>query len=157
MKCFPGILVTIIFAVMPCMAGAQMDHEKMMESQGMPGSGANECFKHSMEQAIELQQMHLKNSSRRSEQSDKEMMEQMEHARMCLHEAGVPGGNKGSRDKQMQCADEWLDKAITLHRSHITDPSTRTATSQKQLLKQMRRSYSCTGPSRGTSGQSRGN
>ncbi len=81
----------VFFAVIPYMAGGQMDHEKMMESQGMPGSGANECFKHSMEQAIGLQQMHIRDKSTDTKESEKEIMDQMEHARTCLQESGTPG------------------------------------------------------------------
>jgi hypothetical protein len=154
MKLFIAIITAICLGCIPYIGQAQItDHEKMMESQGMPGSGANDCFKHSMEQAIELQQINVKESSRRSEQMDKEIMEQMEHARMCLQEAGVPGGGKRPRDKQMQCADDWLDRSIALHRKHMDNPSTKTDASQKELLKEMRRSYNCTGPARTISGE----
>ncbi len=149
MKLFCGIVLSMIFTVMPYMGQAQVNSDKMMESQGMPGSGANECFKHSMEQALDLQQLNIRNPSRQSAESDKEMMDQLEQARLCLQEAGAPGsGGKSAREKQMQCADDWLDRSIARHRNHMDNPSTKTEASQKQLLRDMRRSYNCTGPAR---------
>lgn len=148
MKYLPIVFLAVILAAPGVMGAQMMDHEKMMESQGMPGAGANECFKHSMEQAIQTHQMHMKDKSSDTRESNKEMMDQMEQARVCLSGSGTPGGGQAEQDKQTQCADEFLNRSMTLHQGHMDNPSTKTEASQKQLLRDMRKAYNCTGPAR---------
>lgn len=129
------------------------DHEKMMKSQGMPGSGANECFKEAMMRAIDIQEMHMKAKGKEAPQSDQELMDQMERAGKCLQAMGVPGGGRTAQNNQMQCADNWLKQAMSLHQQHMRDPSSRTKASEKNLSRQMREAYNCTGPARTITGE----
>lgn len=121
----------------------------------MPGSGANECFKESMMRAIDIQEMNMKNENRRSLQSDREMTDQMKRAQGCLQSMGVPGGSAKSRNDQMQCADDWLKQAMSLHEQHMNNPSSRTKESERNLSRQLREAFNCTGPSRSITGEKR--
>jgi hypothetical protein len=157
MRLIPGIIILLAaLTLLPHGIGAQSmdmkDHEKMMKTQGMLGSGANECFKNSMEQAIKMHEMHIRDKATDTKKSNQDMMDEMKHAEMCLTNMGIPGGNETSQNKQMQCADDWMKKAIALHQKHMDDPSAKTDASQKELLRQMRAAYNCTGPARNVSG-----
>ncbi|MEN6616906.1 MAG: hypothetical protein ABFD12_10150 [Syntrophorhabdus sp.] len=152
------IFGSLFLMFLPVIGNSQMmdmkDHDKMMKSQGMPGSGANECFKESIMRAINIQEMHMRSKGKEiPPQSDQEMMDQMKRAQTCLQSMGVPEGGRTSRNNQMQCADDWLKQAISLHQRHMRDPSSRTVASETNLSRQMREAYNCTGPARGISGE----
>lgn len=160
MKILSVIIIELLvfITVLPVIGNGQMqdmkDHERMMRSQGMPGSGANECFKESMMRAIDIQDTRMKDQ-KRLPQNDREMMDEMKRAQGCLQSMGVPGGDKTSQNNQMQCADDSLKKAMSLHQQHMSNPSTRTAASEKNLSRQLREAFNCTGPARNITGEKR--
>jgi len=57
----------------------------------------------------------------------------------------------GMDDSQskLNCAEQWLKKAIDLHELHMKDPTTTTDASQMELMDQIKKAYGCitgTGP-----------
>lgn len=45
--------------------------------------------------------------------------------------------------QRLNCAEEWLKKAIELHELHMKDPKTTTEESQKELMDQIKKAYEC--------------
>ncbi|MBI4686607.1 MAG: hypothetical protein HY756_02340 [Nitrospirae bacterium] len=62
-----------------------------------------------------------------------ESFSQMGHGMMRYFDAG----------QRLNCAEEWLKKAIELHELHMKDPKTTTDESQKELMRQIRNAYEC--------------
>ena len=72
----------------------------------------------------------------------KEKMQQMMSMQMDM---------TGMDDAQskLDCAEQWLKKAIDLHELHMKDPTTTTDASQMELMDQIKKAYGCitgTGP-----------
>jgi hypothetical protein len=64
----------------------------------------------------------------------KETMESMMSAMM---------GQSSEGSIRMDCAKEWLAKAIGLHVVHLDDPATATEPSQLEMMEQMKKAYGC--------------
>jgi len=45
--------------------------------------------------------------------------------------------------QRLNCAEEWLKKAIELHELHMKDPKTTTDESQTELMQQIKKAYNC--------------
>lgn len=64
---------------------------------------------------------------------------QMGHGMM----RGMEGEIQIDAQQRLNCAEEWLKKAIELHELHMKDPKTTTDESQKELMNQVKKAYEC--------------
>lgn len=104
------------------------------------------CTDHWLEQAIELHEMHLKNPSTATEESQMEMMEMMMQAHMCVM------GKDASMDMvtdrvRMDCAKIWLKKAVEVHELYMKEHGMEMNESQMKTMEQtmdhMMHAYEC--------------
>ncbi|MBI5639997.1 MAG: hypothetical protein HZA17_06180 [Nitrospirae bacterium] len=72
----------------------------------------------------------------------KNMGQMKEKMKMMSMRAGMMMG-PGDPQVNLQCAEQWLKKAIDLHEIHIKDPATATDASQHEMMDQMKKAYGC--------------
>lgn len=56
---------------------------------------------------------------------------------------GMMGQPSGNAQCRMNCAEQWLKKAIDVHDMHLKDPKTATEASQMEMMEQMKKAYDC--------------
>jgi hypothetical protein len=62
---------------------------------------------------------------------------------MCGMTSGMMGKSTADSSCRMNCAEQWLKKAIDLHDVHLKDPKTATEASQMEMMEQMKKAYDC--------------
>jgi hypothetical protein len=62
---------------------------------------------------------------------------------MCGMTSGMTGKSTADPSCRMNCAEQWLKKAIDLHEVHLKDPKTATEASQMEMMEQMKKAYDC--------------
>lgn len=93
------------------------------------------CADFWLEQAIELHEIHLKDPSTATNESQMEMMEQIMHAHECV--IGKSEAMEMTDQARMDCASAWMKKAMELHELHMAEHSTETNESQMEMMEQM--------------------
>jgi hypothetical protein len=142
---------------------------QQMSGQGMTQSGHQMCpmmGQDMMQMMMGMMNMQEKMMKGVKTQEKKKMMKDMTQMKgkmqnmmsMCGMTGGMMEKSTADSSCRMNCAEQWLKKAIDLHDVHIKDPKTATEASQMEMMEQMKKAYDCiTGAGSGMCGsQSRG-
>jgi len=73
----------------------------------------------------------------------KEKIQNMMSMCKCMMMGGMMGQHSDISQCRLNCAEQWLKKAIDLHEVHIKDPKTATEASQMEMMEQMKKAYDC--------------
>ncbi|MDI6802182.1 MAG: hypothetical protein QMD01_09075 [Thermodesulfovibrionales bacterium] len=133
----------------PCpMMKQQMGEGQQMQMpvmRQMMGHGM--MMQEMMQMMMDMMKMQRKMMRGMGPAERKEMMKEMDRMqermeRMMSMRMGMMMGMDSSQAK-LECAEEWLKKAIDLHHVHIKDPKTATEASQLEMMEQMKKAYEC--------------
>lgn len=147
-----------------CMFDENMSNESCyMAGVGQNASTVQErlnCTDYWLEKTIELHELHMKDPSTATNESQMELMDYMMHAHECIMgknvtmetmnctaecNASAEYGqmNMYVTQSRLKCADFWLEQAIELHEMHLENPSTATDESQMEMMEQMMHAHEC--------------
>ncbi|MEW6109809.1 MAG: hypothetical protein AB1632_11685 [Nitrospirota bacterium] len=146
------------------MGGSMMGEQKgemqkggMMMGEGMPMMQMcmpmmqNMMMKDMMQMMMDMMNMQesmmkgMKPEEKKKMMKDMGQMKEKMQKMMSMH-MGIMTGT-GDPQVKLQCAEQWLKKAIDLHELHMKDPKTTTDASQMELMDQIKKAYGCiTGP-----------
>lgn len=93
------------------------------------------CADFWLEQAIKLHEMHLKDPSTATDESQMEMMEQIMQAHICV--LGKDASMDVTDKVRMDCAKIWLKKAMDMHELHMNEYGMEANESEMKMMEQM--------------------
>ena len=139
-----------------------MNCPKMQQGQGMMQycpqmMGQGMMMKDIMQMMMDMMKMqekllkgvkgHEKQQAMKDMTQMKEKIQNMMSMCKCMMMGGMMGGMMGQHSDisqcRLNCAEQWLKKAIDLHEVHIKDPKTATEASQMEMMEQMKKAYNC--------------
>jgi len=127
--------------------GMKMDEGMMSMMKKMMGDE-----KEMMQMMMGMMNMQEKMMKGPKAAEKKQMMKDMAQMKEKMQKMmSMPMDMAGMDDSQskLNCAQQWLKKAIDLHELHMKDPTTTTDVSQMELMDQITKAYGCitgTGP-----------
>lgn len=126
-----------------CIIGKNVTMEMMDNKTECNASADSVCEAHArlkcadfwLEQAIQLHEIHLKNPSSATDESQMEMMEHMMQAHKCV--VGEHAAMDMTDKAKMDCAMVWMKKAMEMHELHMKEHGMETNESQMEMMEQM--------------------
>ncbi len=114
--------------------------------QQMPGQGM--MMQNMMQMMMDMMNMQEKMMMGAKPAEKKKMMKDMAQMKekmqnMMSMRSGMMGQPSDVCPCKLNCAEQWLKKAIDLHEVHIKDPKTATEASQLEMMDQMKKAYEC--------------
>jgi hypothetical protein len=127
---------------------------QQMSGQGAMQSGQQMCpmmGQNMMQMMMDMMNMQEKMMKGVKAEEKKMMMKDMTQMKgkmqnmmsMCGMTGGMMGKSTSDSSCRMNCAEQWLKKAIDLHDVQIKDPKTATEASQMEMMEQMKKAYDC--------------
>ncbi len=142
-----ALLILFVFSV-PAYAHMGMMGKPGHMGQGMMmGQGA--MMQHMMQMMMDMMNMQEKMMMGPKADEKKQMMEDMYQMKekmqnmMSRHMGAMMRQSVYDLQDKLECAEQWLKKAIDLHEIHIKNPKTATEASQMEMMEQMRNAYEC--------------
>jgi len=133
----------------------------MMDQNASTSQAGPDCARFWLQKAIELHDLHMKDPSTTTNESNMELMDQMERAYECdtgknvtenismgvmdrNTTMGMMDQNTNTAQTREDCASFLLKKAIKLHDLHMKDPkAAANESSQMELMNQLILAYDC--------------
>ncbi len=171
------LMVTATYAFAQTDSGMKGEQKGEMKQQGMKMD--EEMMKPMREKCQPMMKQMMDNGMMKKMMGDKKEMMQMMMDMMIMQEKMMKGPNAAEKRRMMNdmaqmkekmqkmmsmpvdmagvddpqsklnCAGQWLKKAIDLHEVHMQDPKTATESSRMEMMDQMKKAYGCitgTGP-----------
>jgi hypothetical protein len=129
------------------MCPCPMCQQMMGEGKKMPMMEQGMMKQDMMQMMMSMMDMQEKMMKGMKPEEKKKMMKDMAQMKEKMHkmmsmDMGMKMG-MGNPQVKLQCAEQWLKKAIDLHEVHIKDPRTATEASQMEMMDQMKKAYGC--------------
>jgi hypothetical protein len=147
------------FAQTGCCKKGEMKQQGMKMDEGMMKQMTEKCqpmMKHKMygcmmKQEMMQMMMDMMNMQEKMMQGPnaaekKQMMKDMAQMKEKMQQMMSMHMDMTGRDdsqSKLECAEQWLKKAIDLHELHMKDPTTTTDASQIELMDQIKKAYGC--------------
>jgi hypothetical protein len=171
------LMLTATYGFAQTDSGMKGEQKGEMKQQGMKMD--EEMMKQMREKCEPMMKQMMDNGMMKKMMGDRKEMMQMMMEMMDMQEKMMKGPNAAEKEQMMNdmaqmkekmqkmmsmpmdmtgmddpqskldCAEQWLEKAIDLHEEHMQDPKTATETSQRKMMDQMKKAYGCitgTGP-----------
>ena len=129
------------------MMGEGQQMPMMEKCQQMMGQGM--MMQDMMQMMMDMMNMQGKMMKGIKASEKKEMIMEMDKMRdkmekmMSMHMGMMMGLPSDDPRYRLNCAEQWLKKAIDLHELHMKDPKTTTEASQIELMDQIKKAYEC--------------